>query len=357
MQWRGWTLFFLSVALGAGGLLAGAMRAEELELDGYKIDIPLGLDPYDYRGKVPADNKMSVAKVELGKLLYFDKRLSVDNTVACASCHAPKFSFTDGQPVPTGVKGQKGGRNVPTVINRAFSTAQFLDGRSPSLEHQAQQPEFNPIEMAMPSPGDLEKKLRGIAGYREQFQQAFGTEEITMDGVGKAIAAYERTVLWGNSAFDRFVSGKDEKAVSESAKRGFELFRSKVCCDECHTGFNFTDEQFHNIGVGWDAKKEEFKDPGRYQVTKRDIDQGAFKTPTLRNIAQTAPYMHDGSQKTLEEVVEFYNKGGEPNPNIDEEMRPLHLTDQDKKDLVAFLQSLTGEIPASATTEPSSFPQ
>ena len=168
MQWRGWTLFFLSVALGAGVLLASAVRAEEIELGGYKIDIPLGLDPYDYRSKIPADNKMSVAKVELGKLLYFDKRLSVDNTVACASCHAPKFTFTDGQPVPTGVKGQKGGRNAPTVINRAFSTAQFLDGRSPSLEHQAQQPEFNPIEMAMPSPGDLEKKLQGIAGYREQ---------------------------------------------------------------------------------------------------------------------------------------------------------------------------------------------
>lgn len=200
------------------------------------------------------------------------------------------------------------------------------------------------------------KRLKGIKGYRDQFKKVFGTEDLTIDHVAMAIASYERTILSGNSPFDKYQAG-DKTALSEAAQRGLALFNGKANCFRCHTGFNFTDEGFHNIGVGWDSEKKEFKDTGRYQVTKEQGDKGAFKTPTLRNIAQTAPYMHDGSEKTLEDVVEYYDRGGTPNPYLAAEVKPLNLTAEEKKDLVAFLRSLTGEIPKAAVTEPTSFPQ
>jgi len=246
--------------------------------------------------------------------------------------------------VSTGIKGQKGGRSAPTTINRAFSTLQFWDGRAASLEEQAKGPIVNPIEMGNPSHAPVVERLKEVMGYRAQFKKVFGTEKITIDHVARAIAAYERTILSGNSPFDRFQAG-DKTALSEAAQRGLELFKGKARCVRCHTGFNFTDEGYHNLGVGMDKPKP---DLGRYEITKREEDRGAFKTPTLRDIALTAPYLHDGSAKTLEEVVEFYNKGGIKNPSLSKEIEPLNLTAQEKADLVEFLRSLTGEIALEA---------
>ena len=197
----------------------------------------------------------------------------------------------------------------------------------------------NPIEMGNTLEA-LVKTLNGIQGYRDQFQKVSGTDA-TPDGIAKAIAAFERTLLSGNSPFDRFQAG-DKKALSAAAQRGFELFRGKANCVRCHAGFNFTDESYHNIGVGMDRPDP---DLGRFNVTKREEHKGAFKTPTLRHIAQTAPYMHDGSLRTLEEVIEYYDRGGTPNPYLSKEIRPLKLPARERADLAAFLRSLTGEGP------------
>ena len=260
--------------------------------------------------------------------------------MACATCHNPRFGFTDGQAVSTGIKGQKGGRSAPTTINRAFSTLQFWDGRAASLEEQAKGPLVNPIEMGNSSYAAVVERLKQVAGYREAFQRVFGTEVFTIEHVAKAIAAYERTNLSGNAPVDRFQAG-DKTALSAAAQRGLALSEGKARCVRCHTPGNFTDEQFHNLGVGMDKPQP---DLGRYEITKQEQDKGAFKTPTLRDSALTAPYFHDGSAQTLEEVVEFYNKGGLKNPTLSKEMVPLSLTAQEKAELVAFLRSLTGEV-------------
>ncbi|MCH2587556.1 MAG: c-type cytochrome [Planctomycetales bacterium] len=303
-------------------------------------DVPFGLPPVFF----PEDNPYSSAKVELGRLLYFDKRLSTDNTVACASCHAPSKGYTDGAPVSTGINGQKGGRSAPTVINRAYSTRQFWDGRAPSLEAQAVGPIANPIEMTnlkseKAAHGAVVARLKKIKGYRSRFAKVFGSRDFTIDHVGKAIATFERTVLSGNSPYDQYVNG-DKKALNASQARGFNVFFKKAACDSCHLGFNFTDGSFENIGIGMDKPKP---DLGRFVVTGKASDKGSFKTPTLREIEHTGPYMHDGRFKTLEQVVEHYDKGGIKNPNLDSRLKPLKLTKQDKKDLVAFLKALSGE--------------
>jgi cytochrome c peroxidase len=301
---------------------------------------PLGLPPLFW----PADNPYTPEKAELGQLLYFDKRLSSDGTVSCASCHLPGKAFTDGAPVATGIKGQKGGRSAPTVINRAYSTLQFWDGRAASLEEQAKGPIANPIEMTharteAEAHQAVVANLKAIPGYVQRFARAFGTESFTIDHVAKAIATFERTVLSGNSPFDRYEAG-DTKAMTDSQVRGRNIFYGKAACDACHIGFNFTDGSYANIGIGMDRKGP---DLGRFAITKREEEKGAFKTPTLREIEHTAPYMHDGSMKTLEEVIEHYNKGGIKNPQLDQRIKPLNLTEQDKKDLVAFLKALSGE--------------
>lgn len=303
----------------------------------YKLKLPLGLQ--EDALYIPLDNPLTLEKIALGKQLYFDKRLSRDNTVACASCHNPRFGFTDGQPVSTGIRGQKGGRSAPTTINRAFSKEQFWDGRAADLEAQAKGPIAAPIEMGF-THDEVVKRLRGIKGYREQFKKVFGTEAFTIDHAAKAIAAFERTILSGNSPFDRFEAG-DKAALSPAAQRGLALFRGKASCVRCHAGFNFTDESYHNIGIGMDKPKP---DLGRFDLTKREEDRAAFKTPTLRDIVFTGPYFHDGSARTLEEVVEFYNHGGIKNPQLSEEIKPLRLTAGEKADLVEFMWALTGEI-------------
>jgi cytochrome c peroxidase len=311
------------------------------------IRVPLGLLPIQW----PADNPYSKAKVELGRLLYFDKRLSADGTVACADCHHPKFAFTDGNSVSTGIKGQKGGRSAPTVFNRAYSLAQFWDGRAATLEEQAKGPMANPIEMGNTHQAVV-AKLQEIPGYRTQFKTVFGTETIDIDHVSKAIATFERTVLSGNSPYDQYKAGK-KNALTAQQVAGMKLFFGKARCDACHEGINFTTNAYHNLGIGTDKPKP---DEGRFIVTKNPADWGAFKTPTLREAARTAPYMHDGGMKTLDEVVDFYDKGGTPNKNLDKEIRKLNLTAEEKKELVAFLKSLNGEG-WQGIKEPVEFPK
>lgn len=309
---------------------------------------PLGLFAVRY----PADNPYSPAKAELGKLLYFDTRLSADNSVSCASCHHPDHAFTDGKPVSSGIKSQKGGRSAPSVINRAYGQLQFWDGRAKSLEDQAGGPMQNPIEMGN-THGGVVKTVSSITGYRPLFKAAFGSDEINIDLITKAIATYERTVLSGNSPYDRYKAG-NKKAMTEAQVRGMNVYFDKAKCDQCHEGVNFTLNSFHNLGVGSDKPNP---DAGRFDVTKDPRDWGAFKTPGLRDIARTAPYMHDGSLATLEEVVEYYDKGGIPNKNLDERMKPLKLTAQEKKDLVEFLKALNGEGWQAEHKPPTKFPQ
>ena len=332
-------------------ILAGALALPALALCGWAQatppKAPLGLPPLSW----PRDNPYSAAKVELGRTLYFDRRLSTDETVSCASCHEPELAFTDGTAVSTGIKSQKGGRSAPTVINRAYSLAQFWDGRASTLEEQAKGPIANPIEMGMTHDAAV-GRLKGIAGYRAMFARAFGTDEIDIDRTAKAIACFERTVLSGNAPYDRYKNG-DKGAMTAGQVRGMSVFFEKAKCDQCHEGSNFTLNAYSNLGVGTDKPEP---DVGRYAVTHNPRDWGTFKTPTLREIEHTAPYMHDGSLKTLEEVVDFYNKGGIPNKNLDADMRMLHLSEGEKKDLVAFLKALSGEG-WQQIKPPASFPQ
>ncbi len=313
---------------------AAAAPASQGEL---KLALPFGLD--ESAIVIPADNPLTKDKIELGRLLFFDKRLSKNNTIACASCHMAQFAFTDGKPVSAGIHGLKGGRSAPASLNRLFSKAQFWDGRAATLEEQSVGPLVNPVEHGFANHDEMVAKMKKIPGYRKLFKDVFGTD-VTTEGVGMAIASFQRTILSGNSPADRFDLGGDEKAISPEAQKGLELFRTKARCTRCHSGFNFTDEKFHNLGIGWDTNTV---DLGRYMVTNNQADIGAFKTPTLREISRSAPYMHDGRFKTLEEVVNFYNQGGVKNPHQDELVIPLELTDQEKHDLVAFLRTLNGE--------------
>ncbi len=300
-----------------------------------QVSVPRGLEPVP----VPDDNPMTVEKVALGRQLYFDTRLSRDNTVSCATCHDPKRGWTDQAPVSTGIGGQKGKRSAPTVINASYNLFQFWDGRAASLEEQAVGPIANPVEMGE-THEVVVSKLSAIPGYREQFKRLFGTD-VTIDGIGKAIAAFERTVVSGDSPYDRYQAG-ERTALTAEAKRGLELFTGKANCSQCHVGFNLSDGVFHNIGVGIDAPEP---DMGRFVVTGEEKDRGAFKTPILRDLTRTAPYMHDGSEPTLERVVEYYNKGGFANAWLDPKMQPLNLTDEEKSDLVAFMKALDGTFP------------
>jgi len=307
-------------------LAAGATAAEE-----YKLETPLGLKPM----RIPRDNPLTAEKIELGKQLYFDGRLSRDNTISCASCHDPEKGWSNAEAVATGIEGQQGGRSAPTIINSGYSYFQFWDGRAQHVEGQALGPIQNPIEMDL-TLEELTEKLNKIEGYRTQFQKVFGTE-VTADGIAKAIGAFERTINSGNAPYDQYEAG-DKDALSEAAQRGKDLFFNKAHCSACHAGPNFSDGGFHNIGHGYSAESGEFSDIGRYEISGLGGDNGSFKTPTLREIARTAPYMHDGKIETLKEVVEYYNEGGVKNEYLDEEIFPLKLTDQEIDDLVTFLK-------------------
>jgi cytochrome c peroxidase len=287
---------------------------------------------------IPATNLNYTAKVDLGKQLYFDGRLSKGGQVPCAACHLPATGFADVRQVSIGVGGAIGDRQAPTVFNTAFNPLQFWDGRVGSLEEQVLGPIQDADEMAE-TIENVVKKLGKIKGYQQQFRAVFGAD-VNMQGIAEAIAAYERTVLSTNSPFDKYVLG-DAKAMGEAAVRGMALFKGKARCILCHNGPNFTDHQFHNLGVPQVGPRKE--DLGRYDVTRMERDKGAFKTPTLRSIIETSPYMHDGVFKTLEEVVDFLDQGGGHNPNLSPLLKPLGLTQPEKADLIAFLNALTGE--------------
>jgi len=355
-------IFFVTVSACGLILLAAALRAAD--------EWPRGLPKDLWEILVPPENPQTPEKIALGRKLFFEKRLSKDGSVSCATCHDPAHGFAEAKKVSEGVGGKKGARNAPTVLNAVFYELQFWDGRAATLEEQSKGPMTNPVEMALENHDAAVAALKA-AGYAPEFQRVFG-REITIDDVAAAIAAFERTVISGDSAFDRFMAG-DKGAMSESAQRGWALWNGKARCNTCHpfgdTTPNFSDNKFHNIGVaakGRDfgalarqaasagdpaqlAFHPDFTELGRFVVTKQPKDIGAFKTPGIRDVALTAPYMHDGSEATLLDVVNFYDKGGEPNPNLDGGIVPLKLTEQEKKDLVAFMESLTGQGAGSPT--------
>ncbi|MEP6717315.1 MAG: cytochrome c peroxidase [Terriglobia bacterium] len=312
------------------------------------ITPPLGLPPVP----IPADNPLTAQTVALGRRLFYEKKLSGDNSLACASCHNPLLGFTDNQRHSTGVGGKSGTRNAPTVINSAYAPVQFWDGRAASLEAQAAGPIANPVEMNQTHEISV-KKLDDDPVYKKQFEQAFGPGPVTLQKVEMALASFERTVISGDSPFDRYQYGGDKKALSPAAIRGLAIFTDKTRgnCAACHTIEQnyalFSDGKFHNIGVGVNGEGE-LTDPGRYGESKVEGDHGAFKTPTLRNIATSAPYMHDGSLKTLKDVVDYYVGGGNSNPYLDKEMKAIKLSIKDRADLIEFLQSLTGTPPLDA---------
>ncbi len=338
------------------------------------VELPFGLATGANQMQGLKENPLTRAGIELGRQLYFDTRLSVDNTVSCASCHHPDEGYARHTQFGVGIKGLEGGRNSPVSYNRILSGAQFWDGRADSLEAQAIGPIANPIEMGNTHAAAV-KTLKQIPGYVEQFAAVYpGKDPVNIENVGKAIASFERAIVTGPSPFDyaeaikpftklsaddladlkddapetyaKYEDLKKQMAahpLSESAKRGMSLYFSEAAgCATCHVGANLADERYHNLGIGMLAKQP---DPGRFAVTKNPKDMGAFKTPTIRNVALTAPYMHDGSLKTLEDVVEHYAKGGIPNPTLSDKIKKLTLTAQDKKDLVEFMKACTGEFP------------
>lgn len=388
-------LICFAVLLFAASITPGVQvnHRSKVAVKDFEFQPPIGLSTDVWRSRIPLDNPMTPDRVALGQALYFDKRLSIDGTVSCATCHDPANAFTDHNSVAIGVSSKTGTRNAPTILNAMFSQRLFWDGRAGSLEEQAKQPMTNPLEMGMVSNDAVVARVSALPEYRKMFQRVFGRERITIDTIVKAIAAYERTQLSANSPFDRFMSG-DTNAITEAQKRGWELFKGKAKCIDCHSFSSgspfFTDFKFHNTGVvakdikieylsglarqigeseapssrskpndatnnrpGPPLQTQElvpslahtqgFTELGRYLVTKQPTDIGAFKTPTLRDIELTTPYMHNGSEKTLIDVVRFYNRGGNANENLDQRLRPLHLSDDEINNLVEFMRALTSD--------------
>jgi cytochrome c peroxidase len=287
----------------------------------------------------PADNKPSAARIELGKMLFFDPRLSRDGNMSCASCHNPVLGWSDALPTAKGFKSMVLGRASPTVVNTGYNTIQMWDGRKASLEDQAIGPMVADVEMNADI-ANVFKWLNTNPGYRRAFEQAYPGEGVNEKTFAKAIAAYERTVVSNNSPFDRWLKG-EAGAMTEQQVRGFRLFQDekKGNCAACHSAPNFTDNGFHNVGLASYGAGE--PDMGRFLIRPLPSLKGAFKTPTLRDIELTAPYFHDGSAKTLREVVEHYAKGGVVKQDLSPNMKKLDLTEQDKNDIVAFLKALT----------------
>ncbi|HLJ27503.1 MAG TPA: cytochrome c peroxidase [Candidatus Angelobacter sp.] len=290
---------------------------------------------------IPVENPQTEAKIELGKRLFFDVRLSLDDSTSCATCHDPEKGFADGLPRSKGFNGAILPRNSPTVLNAAYNTAQFWDGRVATLDEQCQRPLMAAAEMNMIDEQHLVERLRSIPGYAEEFQSVYG-EGPSLDRVAKAVAAFERTLVTPGSRFDRYALG-DKSAINDQEKRGLGLYFGKAGCSECHKGANFTDNNFYSLGVV--AAPGTVPDLGRFAVTGKAEDRGAFKTPTLRNVTLTAPYMHDGSIATLEEVIEFYDRGGGDGPNKSNLLYKLELSPAEKADLRSFLNTLTGPMP------------
>ncbi len=299
---------FLFAALAAGSVMRPTLQ------------VPLGLDSYL---PVPEKSPLTREKVEMGRRLFFEKRLSSDGAVSCATCHDPEHGFTDARPLAIGVAGRKGNRRVPSIVNRVYGKSFFWDGRAASLEEQVLQPILNPREMNL----TMEEALERVGASREILAQS--------------LAAYVRTILAGNSPYDRYIAG-DRSAMSANEIEGLRIFRGKGNCASCHVGPNLTDERFHDTGLAW--REDKFADEGRFAVTEQERDRGAFKTPTLREAGRRAPYMHDGTLATLEDVIDYYDRGGTRHALLDPEIQPLGLSQAEKRDLAAFLRSLTGVL-------------
>ena len=349
-------------------------RGIKMDLIGLALDPPLGLPPVP----VPAGNPLTRAKIELGRKLFFDRRLSINDTLSCATCHIPEQGFTNNElRTPIGVEGRSVLRNSPTLYNVAYQKHLFLDGREISLENQVWQPMTSRNEMAAPSIGYVIRKLRRMRDYEGLFEPAFDGRGPDILTIGQALASYQRTLLAADSPFDRWYFGGRADVVDESVKRGFALFSGKAQCIVCHRVQEdhalFVDHQFHNTGLGYAASVSESKpettrlqlapgvfatipraaidavtqqrlpnDLGLYRITEDPGDRWKFRTQTLRNVALTAPYMHNGRFDTLREVIDFYDRGGVPNELLSPLIRPLNLTEPEKQDLEAFLHSLTG---------------
>ncbi len=283
----------------------------------------------------PSSNQMTPERVELGKALFFDPRLSGSNWISCTTCHNPALGWSDGLPTAIGHGMKILGRATPTILNTAYQRKQMWDGRFRTLEEQALGPIAADVEMNQ-NLDNVVAELKEITGYHAMFEKAYPGEGISKDTIAKAIASFERTVVSSDAAFDRWIKG-DEKAMSDYAKKGFALFEGKANCTACHQGFNFIDDGFHNLGLKGN------QDAGRHAQVPVAVMMGAFKTPTLRDVALTAPYMHNGMYKTLDEVVAHYNRGGDVKENLDPNLKPLNLTEQEQKDIVEFLKALTGE--------------
>jgi len=283
----------------------------------------------------PGNNKVTPERVELGRALFFDPRLSGSNWISCATCHNPALGWSDGLPTAIGHGMKVLGRATPTILNTAYLRKQMWDGRFRSLEEQALGPIQAEGEMAGGNMEDVVAEIKAIPGYAAMFENAYPGEGVSTKTIAKAIASFERTVVSTEAPFDHWIKG-DENAINASAKRGFELFEGKANCNACHMGFDFMDDGFHNIGLKGN------QDIGRFAKLPLPVMKGAFKTPTLRDVTLTAPYMHNGMYKTLEEVVAHYNRGGDVKASLDPNLKPLHLTKQEEKDVVEFLKTLTG---------------
>lgn len=366
------TTALLAVLLGSvGGQAAGEGEAGS---DPAWPSIPLGLPADTWRYWIPADNPLTPEKIALGRRLFFDRGLSSDGTVSCADCHKPELGFTDGLPVATGVGGRRGTRNSMSLLNVTYNTAQFWDGRVDTLEEQALEPLVNPVEMGNRSVEEVIARLRANGSYQEEFRAAF-RDGVSATNAARAIASFERTLLSGNSPFDRFQAG-EEGALTAEARRGMAIFRGRGRCSRCHTITEhqplFTNFAYQNTGVASlhasfeqlareAAKLIERGSPpeqlallgrqpggdelGRALKSALLFEIGSYRTPSLRNVGITAPYFHDGSARTLADVVRFYNEGGRVNLNLEEELHPLGLNERDQQDLVTFLESLTGVNP------------
>ncbi|MCD8511935.1 MAG: c-type cytochrome [Bacillus sp. (in: Bacteria)] len=297
--------------------------------------VPLGEIP------VPENNPMTEEVLHLGQVLYFDPRLSGNDEVSCMSCHIPELGYGDGRATFEMFGGGDGPRNSPTVINSGFYTSNFWDGRAGSLEEQALGPIQDPNEMNM-SLDELIPKLQGIEGYEDLFHAA-GFQSITAEAIGKALAAFQRQVVVKDTPYDSFLKGETD-ALTNQEIRGLDLFAGKAGCINCHNGENLSDNNFYNVGLDTD-------DEGRFAVTGDETDLGAIRTPGLYGITHTWPYMSDGSIQTLEEVIEFYNRGGDGHPNTDVLIFELNLTEEEKADLLAFLKVLGGEPPMFSKPE------
>ena len=371
--------FGIVIAWLASAIGLCAFDSTEAQSHDIPPSIPLGLPADTWLHFIPRQNPQTAAKIALGRKLFFDKRLSADGTVACATCHQPERAFADDKPVAEGVAQRRGARNAPSLLNVIYNNGQFWDGRSDTLEEQAVLPLINPLEMGDQTHADVLARLQALPDYVAPFQQAFAkSAEISVIRIGQALAAFERTLLSGAAPLDRYLAG-DKTAMNEAELRGMAVFRGRGRCTRCHTmneqRMLFSDYEYRNTGVA--ARHPEFEklarlllnagdderraltqqlaqqpggaELGRMLVSRHILDIGAFHTPSLRNAALTAPYFHDGSAATLADVVRFYNQGGQDNLNIDTELHPLGLSEEEQRDLVTFLGALTGTLPETKT--------